>query len=320
MNVAKVLSVLAGMLIWNSAGAVTWATDRTTGIPLALGSIWCSTTACNTTGLTGTVIKMTAYSTKNIAATNSGITSPDDSGTWMKAQIDMYSGGVGITNVKQTFSTSLGVPSEGTGTPQHGMDNRGVNDILVVDFNPNNVAGQDYWDVSSFFLGWTCQLLNSSNPNSNANSSNGVNICPSGQVGDPVNADAWLGGIGTIDFTNVSFNASGVPTIAGQTFKTLELGPAPGLTGTAGVGARDNSTATKDFVGRYLIIAPSLSGYTDAFKVKSISATMTTPPPPPNGNQVPVPGSLPLVGLALMALAWVSRSRRLRAIPIRIRR
>jgi hypothetical protein len=318
MNAMRILSIVAGVLAWGTAGAVTtWATDRTSGIPLALGSIWCSTTQCNTTGLTGTVIKMTAYSTKNIAATNSGITSPDDSGTWAQAQIDMYSGGVGITNVQQTFSSSLGVPSEGTGTPQHGIDNRGVNDMLVVDFNPNNVAGQDYWDVSSFFIGWTCQLLNSSNPNSNANSSNGINICPSGQVGDPVNVDAWLGGTGVINFNNVSFNGSGLPSIAGQSFASLKLNPDDGL---GGVGARNNDTLTNGATGRYLIIAGSLSGYTDAFKVKSISAEMTTPPPPPNGNQVPLPGSVPLVGLALLTLAWVSRSRRLRAIPIRIRR
>jgi hypothetical protein len=185
----------------------------------------------------------------------------------------------GITNVKQTFNSSLGVPSEGTGSPQHAIDNRGVNDMLVVDFNPNNVAGQDYWDVSSFFLGWTCQMLNYSNANLN----NNTGICPSGQVGDPVNADAWLGGTGAINFNSVSFDASGVPTIAGQTFKTLALNP----DGTIGTGARNNNGITDGAVGRYLVIAGSLSGHTDAFKVKSISAAMTTPRPP-NGNQVPV--------------------------------
>jgi hypothetical protein len=319
MKIMKMLSILAGVAVWGSAGAIEWATNRSSSIPLNLDSIWCSTTACNKTatgtGLTGSVIKLTAYSTQIISATNSGNASPDDSGTWVKAQIDMYSDGVGITNVRQTFSSSAGVASEGTGSPQHAIDNRGVNDILVIDFNPRNTVGQDYWDVSSFYLGWTCQMLNNATATVNSNSG----ICPTStpnQVGKAVNADAWLGGTSEItNFLNMSFSG-GVPTIGGQTFTSLALNP----DGTIGVGARNNSGATDLAKGRYLIIAPSLAGHTDAFKVKSISASMTTPPPPPNGHQVPVPGSVPLVGLALLALAWVSRSRRLRAIPIRIRR
>jgi hypothetical protein len=232
---------------------------------------------------------MTAYSTQVVNPTGNDNTppttsSPDDSGTWVAAQIAMYSGGIGITNTKQTSATE-------TGSPQHAIDNRGVNDILVIDF------GSDNWDVSSFSLGWTCvipQLADSA-----------TDSCPT--TGGAVNADAWLGGTGAIDFTSVSFNGSGVPVAPSGfgTFTQLVLNP-----DTGGVGTRNNNLGTSTAEGRYLIIAGGLSGYSDAFKVSGIDATQNQQIPP---SQAPAPGSMPLVALGLLALTWVSSRRRLTA-------
>ena len=93
-----------------------------------------------------------------------------------------------------------------------------------------------------------------------------------------------------------------IPTAGGFTRLALTNDP---LTG--GVVA-DAGNVT----GRYLVITGALGpgtingvtvdGASDAFKVSQIVATQGLPP-----SSVPVPGSLPLVGLGLLALTIVRR-------------
>ncbi len=289
MNIAKWLCALAGLVFSAAAGAVVWDTDNY-DFSAASGSIWCNQSGtCNTTGLTGSgVIKVTAYSTATV--NTSGSSSPTDTGTWIAAQIAMYSGGgFGVSNTPQGATE--------TGSPQHAIDNRGLTDIIVIDFNPNNVANQDNWDVSSFAMGWTCVMASSSD-NDNTVGTGTTNIC--GSSGGSVNADAWLGGNGVVTFAgNAQFSGTNV-SVPTETFTALNLSP-----DASGPNVLHNNIAPTDNVlGRYLVISASLTGYTDAFKIKEISATLMPP-----GGSTPVPGSLPLLALGLLALAWVSRRR-----------
>ncbi|MCC7487911.1 MAG: VPLPA-CTERM sorting domain-containing protein [Burkholderiales bacterium] len=273
MNRSRIAVAVAGLSLSASAGAASWGSFNSVG--LTSGSIYCSTTTCQTTtaGLTGSIITMSAYSTPTLNA--SGTSSPVDTGNWLDARIRIYSGsggGIAIANNVQPSTTEAS-------SPQHAIDNRGVNDLLVVDF------GSDYWDLSSFTIGYACKMYGASSSDTSPSCN-----------GSSVNVDAWLGGSGAIDFNTVSF-AGGVPTGG---FTQLTLNPDIGGTGLR------NDTSNPDVVGRYLVIAGSLGGYKDAFKVTGIEAEYTPPPPPPGGNNVPLPGSVPLLAAGLVGL-WASR-------------
>src|SRR5947207_14710590 len=139
----KLFIALLGLAASLPAAAVTWTTTTSIGLTAAGGSIYCSTTTCQTSssGLTGSVMTMNAYSTPTLGTS----TSTPDSGNWLTAKIAIYGGyGVGISNTVQGTTD--------TTSPQHAIDNRGVNDILVVDFGSSNS------DVRSFSLGWTCTI------------------------------------------------------------------------------------------------------------------------------------------------------------------
>lgn len=257
----KLLATLAGLAASAPALAVNWTTSNSVALGVTGGSIYCSTTTCQTSasGLTGSVIKMNAYSTPN-----QGTPTPEN-GQWLSQKIAIYGGsGVGITN---------NVQPEG-GAPQHAIDNRLVNDILVVDFGANN------WDVSSFNLGYACT----------------INVAGDGCSGSTVNVSAWVGGSGAINFNTMAFSGSGTSaTLPG--FQSLVLSNDPG-----GAGTKTDSTS---HTGRYLVISGDLGSYSSAFKVTGISATQIEPPP----NQAPLPGTLPLLGLGLLALGAL-RARR----------
>lgn len=265
MKKIRTAASLIGLMVCASAGAVTWTT--TESISLTSGSIYCSTTTCNTsaTGLTGSIMTMSAYSTPGPA----GSPTPD-TGNWVNARIAIYGGGgVGISNNEQGNSTE-------TGWPQHAIDNNGINDILVVDFGSNN------WDVSSFSLGYTCKM------NSSGTSCWGSNV----------NVDAWVGGTSPIDFTTVAFSGSGSGAVL-PGFSALSLSPDPG-----GPGLRTNITADPQPLGRYLVIAGTLGSSTQAFKVSGISANQISEPP---SGQVSLPGTLPLLLSGLFGLGALRR-------------
>lgn len=287
MNIGRVLvSILALAAMGTSvpAGANSWVTN-VDGTGLTSGgltsTIYCSATTCKntTSGLSG-YITLYAYSTPGPAATLSGTT--PDTGSWLTAQMSIYgSSGVGITNGVQSLSTE-------TNVPQHAIDNNGVNDILVIDF------GSDYWDVSSFSLGYACNINTTT-----------AGQCTATGTSANVNVDAWLGGTGNINFTQVQFSG-GVPLAPGGSGTFTQLALSPDTGGTADT--RNNNGATDTAVGRYLIVAGSLAQITDSFKLSALSATYA-PPPPPGGHSVPLPGSAPLVVLGLLALTWASRRR-----------
>ena len=262
MKIAKLLFPLVGLALSAPAGAVSWNT-ASNSIGATTGSIYCSTTTCatSTSGLSGSIMTMTAYSTPN-----SGSPTPE-SGNWVDARIAIYSGGgVGISNFQQTGETS---------SPQHGIDNYLVNDLLVIDFGSNG------WDVSSFSLGWTCTVSG-----------------PTSCSGSSVNVDAWVGGTGVIDFNTVSFSgSSSSATLPG--FTSLTLSGDPGGTGVK----TDSSSA----IGRYLVIGGNLANSTSAFKVSGVRAIGPSAPPP---TGVPLPGTAWLMVLGMLALATASRRAR----------
>lgn len=295
-NMLRLLVVALG--VWGAVpvGATTWGyAFNSVDMTVQGGSIYCgsnpdSCQAGNSAGLSGSIMKMTAYSTpteiKNADGTPNVNALPPDVGSWVAARMRIYGdSGLGISNNVEPNSSE-------TSASEHAMDNNGVNDILVVDFNPLNLANQNSWDVTSFELGYLCNALN--------------DACS----GATVDVQAWIGS----SFPNTAAGFSGnegAATLPG--FTALSFTNNGASTATV-----RNETTTA--VGRYLVITGDLSRNKDAFKLKGITANKVPPPPPPDGNQVPLPGSVPLVGLALLALAWVSRSRRLRPIPIRIRR
>jgi hypothetical protein len=259
-NTYKVLLGFAALGLSSGAHAVTWTTTNSIALGVTGGSIYCSTTTCATSssGLTGSVMTMRAYSTPN-----SGTPTPE-SGNWIDAKIAIFGGsGVGISNTPQG--------SADTSTPQHAIDNRVVNDILVIDF------GSDNWDVSSFSLGYACT----------------IDSAGTGCTGSTVNVSAWVGGTGAINFNSVAFSGSGSSaTLPG--FQALTLSNDPGGTGT--------KTDSTSYVGRYLVISGDLGSYSDAFKVSGVSAVQIA--------TVPVAGTLPLMLLGGFALGAMLRRRR----------
>ena len=265
---ARVLGSWFLLLLAAAAGApahaTTWTTSNNVALGVTGGSIYCSTTTCQTSasGLTGSVIALSAYSTP----TNSN--PAVDGGNWIDAKIGIYAGsGIGVSNVLQAAET--------TAVPQMAIDNRGANDMLVVDF------GSDNWDVSSFNVNWACTI------NADHNCS-----------GPTVHVAAWVGGSGTIDFNSVAFSGEGSSaTLPG--FQKLSLSNNPGP-----AGVRQDSTS---HVGRYLVITGDLGDYSSAFMVSGLSAVQMVTPPP---NAVPAAGTVPLMLLGALALGAVLRRRR----------
>lgn len=267
----------------NAGTAANGTLINTAGAPAPL---YCNSSGCQTTAPLGMYVTITAWSTP--APVTALGTSPTDTGTWVAAFLAIYgSNGIGISNTQQgtgataaapetyaQLTCSSGCPASNPehvgNVPQHAIDNSGEDDILVVDF------GSTGWDVNSFSLGYTCSI-NSLGTGCNTTTS--------------VTVRAWIGGTAP---TNFSANgATGVPSPGGFTSLTLSNDPA-----TGNVTMTDSASTT----GRYLVITGSLTGSTDAFKVSKIVATTPT-----TIQGVPSPGSLPLLGLGLLALTLVRR-------------
>ena len=288
MTIIKALAVLSGLAVSAVAGATQWGQITsgpyfTSGL-LTNNSIYCSTTTCNTTGLgtlgTGPKIVMTAYQTQN--NTGNQTTSPSENtptSTWIGAQIRTYMMGshVGVG----ITSVDDGAASAGpTMWAESMIDNNGVDDILVIDFLSTG------WDVNTLAVGRNCNASTSTSSTTPCASRN-------------ANISAWLTDTLPTGFTGN--NGTAAPNVVNTALTVA----------TGGVGQRlISGTAT----GRYLIITGKTSDYRDAFTIKGISADKVGGP---GGNQVPLPGSAPLVALGLLVMLWMYRRR---AIPIRIRR
>ncbi|HKA41483.1 MAG TPA: hypothetical protein VKF40_05785 [Burkholderiales bacterium] len=272
----RLLALLAGLVLGVPAWAITWNTETPSGgTDISLTStIFCGQTGgCGTTtaGLGGAIITMTAYSTQGTIAPAGTSPTDDTVGAWLAAQIARYAGGIGISNSPQT---------EGTASPQNAIDNRGLNDILVVDFGSTN------WDVSSVSIGYACQI-----------NSLGSGCTGTTSVG-PVNFDAWVGN--TFNSTTITngFTGNGAAaTLPG--FSALTFSPDSG-----GTGSRSEGTSA---TGRYLIITGSLAGSSDAFRVNGIAASQGGVSLLGQPLPVPLPGSAPLIVAALLALTWTFR-------------
>jgi uncharacterized protein (TIGR03382 family) len=315
MKIINGISLLLALSVSGTVGATMFTTNAGTAATSTLinsggapAAMYCNSSGCQTNvpGSMAGYATITAWSTPAPAAAST--TSPtDNSGTWLPAYLAIYSPGIGISNTQQlpvstgTMSAynqlncgTAGFPACPSGSnpehvsnaPQHAIDNNGVDDILVVDF------GSSGWDVNSFSLGYTC------------NASTGV-------CGGAVAVEAWIGGANgaTIDFSTEKFSANGdlnaIPMTGGFSRLTLTNDPLTGGTINA-----PGTTPT----GRYLVITGALAagtvsdlgtatnGYSDAFKVSNIIATSTN-----TGSNVPTPGSLPLLGLGLLALVTIRR-------------
>ena len=267
-----------------SAVSVTWNTNQPGISEQAPGvSIFCgSTSTCqvgNATGLTGSIIKLTAWSTASLTNA-SATTSADDTGAWLAAKIAIFGGnGIGISN---TVVSAL-QPRDGNGNEfspsQHTMDNRGVDDILVIDFNPLGLANNSNWDVTSFSLGFLCAI-----------DAAGTNC-----AGTSVNADAWGGApTGTFGLANEAFSGGAGSTLPGFTALTLTNDPSSNT-------LRADASSPNP-VGQFLVITPGLGGFSDGFKISSIVANT------PTGNQAaPLPGTVPLLALGFLSFMLTHR-------------
>ena len=267
-----------------SAVSVTWNTNQPGISEQAAGvSLFCGSTstcqASNATGLTGSIIKLTAWSTATLA---DAVTSPVDTGAWLAAKIAIFGGnGIGISNTVVGASQ----PRDGSGNEvspgQHGIDNRGVDDILVVDFNPLGLANNSNWDVSSFTLGFMCNI------DAAGSGCNGTLTA--------VDVDAWVGApTGTFGLANEAFSGGAGSTLPGFTALTLTPDPSTSTVRT--------DATVPNHVGQFLVITPGLGGYSDEFKIGSIVANT------PTGNQAaPLPGTVPLLALGFLSFMLTHR-------------
>ena len=288
----------------NAGTAATGTLINNAGAP---APVYCNSSGCQATAPGGTYVTITAWSTPApVGGIAGNSTSPTDTGNWLPAFLAIYGGnGIGISNTQEgtgataaapetyaQLTCSSGCPASNPehvgNAPQHAIDNRGIDDILVVDF------GTSGWDVTSFNLGYTCSI-------------NAAGTCGTTSVA----VEAWMGGANgaAINFATESFNTNGIgaiPQIGGFT-RLTGLTPDP-VTGNVAISAPGTVT------GRYLIITGALgagtagdlgtgvNGYSDAFKISSIVATGGLGP-----QGVPTPGSFALLALGLFALTFARR-------------
>ena len=308
MNKKTTMKALAGascLAVSVVAGATTWGYEtNVSGTFSAAGnpgpggnftttslSVYCAASVCHTVNdfaLGTPVIRLKAYRTTEAASPLTTGNVAEGTQTWAETQLVLTTfGPSGYSN--KAFG--IKAPDDGS-NQERGIDNNGYDDVLLIDFMS---AG---WDVKSITLGFACNI------------NTGTGQCISGAT--TANVKAWIG-----NTLPTAFSVAGTAGFdAASGFKPLDFGATSLSAGTGGNTVPITEGTTHK--GQYLVLTGDLARNMDSFTLKGIKADKVVSPP--GGNRVPVPGSLPLVGLALLALAWVSRSRRLRTIPIRIRR
>ena len=216
-------------------------------------------------------------------------------GRWTLVSIDSDSGASG-----SSYGVGLGVRSSGDdsseGSKSYGMDSEKdstYRDILVFDM------GSNYSSYSNY----------------------GVKL--SSSESDLGYIDMWYGGSSSsdFDFSSVCFyNCSSSDKKLDSSSGFTHMSSNPSYSKDSGEKEYDTSD-----VGRYLVVAPSCSSDTSSefssnqtvnktacnddfyFKIKDIEMYYKPPAPPPTGGKVPAPGSLPLLGLGLLALTLMRR-------------
>jgi len=230
----------------------------------------------STFGTSSQTLKIHAFSTPTLAT--SGGLAPQ-TGNWKAGKIYNYDGNLGITN---TVANDIG---EG-GSPEHAVDNNQVYDIMIFEL-PKGFE----WDIEAFRLGW-------------AHEGEGCGTgCPSGAA----DIQAWFGGgESTIDWTQVCFSGctgtaktltgTGATALGFKDVTDYMLSPAgsPGDNNVpAGYKIPFDQTVSATQNGRYLVMTGALGQKLDAFKPEMIKA---------DGNKIPLPGTLALLGLGLFGL------------------
>ncbi len=235
----SVNSATAALVTWNTTGALNPGAGTSAANGCA-GGIECKVTF--TSG--GETLTAKAYSTYNVYTSGS---TNNINGNWIEAQIALYSGGIGVKNMRS------GDTGEGL-SPEHSVDNDQIHDIVVFEL-PNGV-----WDPAAFKLGWI--------------------------QGDS-DVQAWIGGSNlgaNYDFRNVCFQ--NCATGSALTSAALGFSEITTITGGGTNVPLNTSTSFNTAqTGRYLVMSGNLgtgsvTGFNDMFKISSISASTVKVPLP----------------------------------------
>ena len=255
-------SAAAALFSWNTTGSLEPGAGTAAANGCA-GGVECKVTF--TSG--GQTLTAKAYSTYNVYTSGS---TNNVNGNWIEAQIALYSGGIGIKNLR------AGDLGEGT-QPEHSVDNDQIHDIVVFEL-PNGV-----WDPEAFKLGWI--------------------------QGDS-DVQAWIGGSNlgaNYDFRNVCFQ--NCATGNALTSAALGFSEITSITGGGTNVPLNTSTGfNTSQTGRYLVMSGNLgtgsvTGFNDMFKISSISASTVKVPLP--GSML-----LLGLGLGVLTLVRVRTSAR----------
>ena len=305
MKIARAVGAACLVMAAGTTGAelVTWTTTSTAGSTTSKagntvnpGSTTANASATSCAGgqrceleflsaAGGHTLSAKAYSVNALnTITSTGVSGLGSmTGSWIEAQIALYSGGLGIKNLVVNGNGTT--DSYESGTPEHAVDNNQVVDVMVFELPTGN------WKFQSLSVGYTG--ANESTRRSDA--TNDVQV--------------WVGSTAPTgaDFRGVCFSgctATNDLDAAGG-YQYTDLGSkvvVPGQPYTT------NPTTGID--ARYIVVIGGTNAVYgekyDAFKISGLTADYRVPQPPSSG-QVPVPGTVALLGLGLAALSATRR-------------
>ena len=255
----------------NASAAVAVSACNNTTTPAVMPGT-CQMTMAATSGTGTGTVKVRAYSTRTSDHSQNGI--------WQSADIHMYQGGFGVTNLV------AGDTGEGI-TPEHAVDNNQVYDVLVFELPSTGM------DIDSFRLGWAQESGN-----------------------NWADVQTWFGGnnlASNFDFSTVCFTStcSGGTQLANLGGGFTDITSTMKINGTSIFNGGDNNVPVGQQVdfsgtqsGQYLVVAGRLGDSFDNFKVDMLKASGGGP-----GGQTPVPGTLALLGLGLAGLVSIKKRR-----------